>query len=242
VSNGVLVVGDSCIDVFVYGRCTRLSPDAPVPVFVPVEQKENGGMALNVYNNLVSLGVRTEVYTNQEKIYKQRYVDQKTNHTFLRVDSNSEPIKESMSLAGIDFSLYDAIVISDYNKGFLTEELIEFVCSSHPLVFIDTKRMLGDWSDKATFIKINEVEYEKTKHTVKNDDNLIVTLGSNGCRFKGILYPVAKVDVKDMAGAGDTFLAGLVSEYLKTKSIEQSIDFANKCSTKVVQLRGVNVI
>ena len=31
----VLVVGDSCKDVVVYGDIERISPEAPVPVFAP---------------------------------------------------------------------------------------------------------------------------------------------------------------------------------------------------------------
>jgi sugar/nucleoside kinase (ribokinase family) len=44
--------------------------------------------------------------------------------------------------------------------------------------------------------------------------------------------------VFDVSGAGDTFLAALVAEYLKTKSLEKAIDFANKCSRIVVQRFG----
>ena len=31
----ILVVGESCLDVFTYGDVERLSPEAPVPVFKP---------------------------------------------------------------------------------------------------------------------------------------------------------------------------------------------------------------
>ena len=31
----ILVIGDSCHDVFVYGKCDRICPEAPVPVFTP---------------------------------------------------------------------------------------------------------------------------------------------------------------------------------------------------------------
>ena len=48
--------------------------------------------------------------------------------------------------------------------------------------------------------------------------------------------------VKDVSGAGDTFLAALVVEYLKTNDIKSAITFANECATKVVQKRGVAVI
>ena len=41
----ILVIGDSCTDVFVYGQIDRMCPEAPVPIFQPVSKKENGGMA-----------------------------------------------------------------------------------------------------------------------------------------------------------------------------------------------------
>ena len=71
---------------------------------------------------------------------------------------------------------------------------------------------------------------------------MIVTIGSKGCKYKEEIYPVPEVSVKDVSGAGDTFLAGLVIEYLKSNNIKKAIEFANKCATKVVQKRGVTTI
>ena len=50
------------------------------------------------------------------------------------------------------------------------------------------------------------------------------------------------MEVKDLSGAGDTFLAGLVCTFLSTYDIEQSIQVANDCATNVVQRKGVTVI
>jgi sugar/nucleoside kinase (ribokinase family) len=55
-------------------------------------------------------------------------------------------------------------------------------------------------------------------------------------------YPTEKVEVYDLSGAGDTFQAALVSKYLETKNIEQAIEHANSCASKVVQRRGVALI
>ena len=85
----ILIVGDSCKDIFVYGEITKLSPEAPVPVFNPIKQKENGGMAHNVFNNLVSLGVDATLVTNRDtNIRKVRYVDNRSNQMVLRIDEN----------------------------------------------------------------------------------------------------------------------------------------------------------
>ena len=115
----VLVIGDGCKDIFQYGKCERLSPEAPVPVFKPLQAKSNGGMAMNVYANLMALGIQCDIITNSG-ITKTRYIDETSNQMLLRVDENDDikPIS-SKDLEVIGFDEYDAIVISDYNKGFL---------------------------------------------------------------------------------------------------------------------------
>jgi len=245
----VLIVGDACEDVYIYGDCNRLAPEAPVPVFVPQTKTSNGGMSLNVFANLKSLGYDCDILHNTEEITKTRYVDKKTNHIFLRVDTDDKELNriQDDNLNKDFLNQYDAIVISDYNKGFLSEEDIEKICYNHPLTFMDTKKNLGRWSKDCTWIKINEEEYQKTFNEIKHlthifDEKLIVTLSEKGCRYKGEIFPVDKVEIKDLSGAGDTFLAGLVCNYLNTNDIKQAIIFANECATKVVQRRGVNVV
>ena len=73
-------------------------------------------------------------------------------------------------------------------------------------------------------------------------EKLIVTLGSKGCRWNGKEFPVEEVPVKDVSGAGDTFLAGLVRGYLDTNDIKKAIEFAQKCTTYVVQQHGVATV
>ena len=48
--------------------------------------------------------------------------------------------------------------------------------------------------------------------------------------------------VRDVSGAGDTFLAGLVRGYLDTGNIVEGIRFAQRCTTIVVQKHGVATV
>ena len=222
-----------------------MCPDAPVPVFIPRKTTEGGGMARNVQRNISSLGVECDVLCNSERITKTRYVDEKTNHMFLRVDSNEEEIRRIEGDFCTRLEDYDAIVVSDYDKGYLTREDISKICNSHPLVYVDTKKPLGQWLNGSTYIKINEAEFQSSRpySTLEAlEEKLIVTLSSSGCRHRGEIYPVERVDVKDSSGAGDTFLAGLVVKYLETSDIASAIEFANECATNVVQHRGVNSV
>jgi len=243
----VLVVGDSCMDKFTYGTASRLCPDTPAPVFNPVRTTHNSGMAGNVFTNIESFKVGCDLLTNITKTTKHRYVDAKTNHTFLRIDEQDKVPRVPQDWRdGYDLSLYKAVVIADYNKGFLEKEDIEYFCNNHDTVFLDTKKKPGDFCKEVKFIKINKPEYELIKDDIdleQWDGKLIVTLGDDGCEFytEGDFkrFEVEVVDVFDVSGAGDTFQAGLVVKYLETKNIEESIRYANECASKIVQLRGV---
>jgi len=251
----VLVVGDSCQDVFVYGDIERISPEAPIPVFVPSHTEKNDGMARNVSHNVESLEMYITTITNGNGIIKRRYVDNRSGQMVLRVDEHDyceridkevlETIRNNKCKPHFnDVTEVDAIIISDYCKGFLEEDDIQFICENNDNVFVDTKKKLGKWIEFADYIKINELEYKKN-HEILSDgfeDKLIVTLGSKGCRWNGKEFLVEEVPVKDVSGAGDTFLAGLVRGYLDTQDISKAIQFAQKCTTIVVQKHGVATV
>ena len=237
----ILVIGDSCKDIYTYGKCPRLCPDAPVPVFIPKYTVNKGGMALNVYDNVISLGIECDLVTNTNSIKKTRFVDDKTNQIIIRVDEGEENTEE-INVQHLDLNSYDGVIISDYVKGFLSEDSIRYICENHNNVLIDTKRLLGEYCSKAKFIKINEDEHNASKHLLPNlslYSSLIITLGSKGCKYLDKIYPVKKVEIKDQTGAGDTFVAAFLTMFIKNKNIDKSLKFANDCSTYVVQKRGV---
>ena len=241
----VLVIGDSCKDKFIYGKCERICPEAPVPVFNPIEQKSNGGMAKNVFNNLASLAKNWDIdlVTNEDEITKTRLVDIKTNQMLLRVDED-DSCKRVKNDVITRLGDYDAVVISDYNKGFLTERIIQYLIDKYPLSFIDSKKLFDKWINETTFIKINEFEFDKNQKYLKNyKGNLLVTLGENGVKYNDtIIPPQRKAEVSDLSGAGDTFFAAFVFSYLTSKNVIESIAFAQKCALEVVEKKGVVVI
>lgn len=242
----ILVIGDSCKDVFIYGKANRLCPEAPVPVFIPQRKTETGGMAANVYENIESLGVEVDLITNPEVITKTRYVEEKTNHQIIRVDSDSAKSKRVEGLEYIPYSDYCAVIISDYNKGFLEYDDIEYICSKHDTVFIDTKKIINEKMLGAKFIKINEHEYESNieagQHLNQFYDKLIVTMSGRGCKHMDKEYRVEEVEVRDNSGAGDTFISALAIQYCRTTDIESAILYANECATIAVQHKGVTKV
>jgi len=234
-SLNVLVIGDYCIDEFNYGSCNRLSPEAPVPVFDLFYTNTMIGMSGNVYTNLKNLNLNVDLVKNEETVIKTRFIDLKSKHHLLRVDQNV--LIDKLNLDNIKKFDYDAVIISDYDKGFITNEIIPnllklFKCP----IFVDSKKTdLSKYEN--CIIKINETEYSKVEKYPTNYE-LIVTLGENGAKYNNKIIPTKKVQVFDVSGAGDTFIASLVTKYLLCKDLEKSIKFANICSSLVVTKSG----
>ncbi len=228
----VILVGDRCVDEYHYGEITRLSPEAPVPIFVPKRVESKNGMAANVEENLKKLGVEVISYFGPSST-KVRMIDEKSKQHMLRIDKDilTQPL---------DCKTYfpndvDGIIISDYNKGFVSYELVEFLIDTGIPVFIDTKKT-DLISFGGAFIKINAHEYTQAKTLPKN---VIVTMGEHGATYNQKKYDAPKVEIADVCGAGDTFLASFAYEYLQTNNIDKAIAFAIKASSITVTHIGV---
>jgi len=141
----ILLIGDSCTDVYNYGICERISPEAPVPVLKTLKRENKPGMAKNVKTNLEGFGHQVLLLTNEEQIVKERFVDQRTMQHLLRVDSGEnakvKPLQYEQ-VENLEFE-YDCIVISDYNKGFISDkhcaDILKKINKKNMLVFVDSK-------------------------------------------------------------------------------------------------------
>ena len=228
----ILLLGDNCTDVYQFGTVDRISPEAPVPVFVASYKEERDGMAGNVFNNLEALGCEvTFLFDGISK--KTRLIDSRSKQQIVRIDDDAECAPISFDTAIPD--VYDAIVISDYNKGSVTYELIENLRKELKVpIFVDTKK-----TDLARLegcvVKINQLEYSRLTSTCTD---LIVTLGDRGARWNDIHFTSKRVEVADVCGAGDTFLAALAYKYLLEQSMPVAINFAIRASAVTVQHIG----
>jgi bifunctional ADP-heptose synthase (sugar kinase/adenylyltransferase) len=243
----ILLIGDHCTDIFIYGNCSKLNPEAPTPVFKEIYRTQNNGMAGNVFNNLKALGLEniTTFITQKEEITKTRYVDIRSNYILLRIDNDNAPVP-IVDIPNLKVADYDLIIISDYDKGYLPAGDIETILSLSKLSFIDTKKPIDDWILNASFVKINEAEYsnilnnKRTLDHLEKNEKLVVTISEKGTRYSGKIYtPLHQIHVRDIVGAGDTFLASLASHYLLHRDISDAIEFANLCSGQVVEKKGI---
>jgi D-beta-D-heptose 7-phosphate kinase/D-beta-D-heptose 1-phosphate adenosyltransferase len=231
----ILLIGDNCIDVYQYGTVDRISPEAPVPIFKYSYKEQRAGMAGNVNNNLKALGCSVN-YLHSETSMKTRLIDSRSKQQMIRIDDDVKATPITFDTVIPD--VYDAIVISDYDKGTVTYEVMEeVIANARCPVFIDTKktdliRLEGAW------VKINELEYSRITSECAG---LIVTRGSKGAQaiYHKIECAAPQVEVADVTGAGDTFLSALAYCYVNTASIEQAIQFAITASAVTVQHLGV---
>jgi D-beta-D-heptose 7-phosphate kinase / D-beta-D-heptose 1-phosphate adenosyltransferase len=196
------------------------------------------------------------------------------NHQILRLDEEvSTPIDSNITnklINKIDLiiSQYDAVVISDYAKGVITRELLDFVlkkCNQNSIIsVIDPKGQDFSKYSKADFITPNKKELQsvcdwsinegdglktalihlKTNFKIKNP---VVTLSSEGVAYLDqdeaiVKLPAEAKEVADVTGAGDTFIAALAIEIIRSKNKRTSINYANKAASLVVSKIGTSVV
>ena len=242
----ILVIGEKCIDRFMYCDVSRFSPEAPVPVLNPVEIVENDGMAGNVVRNILAMKSDSLVahWYQDEIITKTRFVEKKSNHMFLRLDdgeSNISKVELIDDRIG-ELDNFNIVIVSDYDKGFMTNDDLLTIGKNSKMSILDSKRKLSkEIVDSFTFVKLNE------KESLQNSDlleckNILVTLGSKGTKFNDEVYPSPNPqETIDVSGAGDTFTSAFILKYLETGDIKTSIIYANEMASIVVSKRGVAV-
>ena len=219
----ILVIGDVCIDEYRYGEICRVNPESTAPLLNFQDSEEKMGMAFNVAQNLKAFGAEVTLSVSEELSRKIRYIDRRTGEHLLRVDHDvqAKPYKPGSKY------FFDAIVISDYDKGFITNDVIwKLRQKFQGPIYMDTKKKnLADFP--GIYIKINQRELYESM-SIPEPDKLIVTYGSKGCGYKDTLYPAKVIEVVDVCGAGDVFLAAMVFKHLETGDMDKALPFANE--------------
>lgn len=230
----ILLIGDNGIDQYQYGTVTRISPEAPVPVVNYTHTVTKPGMAANVKDNLEQLGCHVDFVHGFKTCVKTRVIDSRTKQHLVRLDQDSLSRAVKVDYNNID--QYNAIIVSDYNKGSVDYETVEQLRKNYTgPIFVDTKK-----TDlvrfEGCFVKINSVEYAAAK-TFPTE--LIVTLGRDGAQYKEHTISAPQVEAFDVCGAGDTFLSALAYNYVLSQDILSAIEFAIRASSVTVQHIGV---
>jgi D-glycero-beta-D-manno-heptose-7-phosphate kinase len=215
----VLVIGDVCIDRYIYTDNTRTNPEASALLLNYVNSCNNTGMAANVVRCLENLNI--DVHFKCPGAYqwgtKTRYVDNKTKHILFRLDEEEKVDPFDCNLSHLN--TYDAIVVSDYCKGFVTYDTLDWICKEYDgPIFLDTKKKdIAKYS--RCFIKINEHEANAIYNlNLKLPPSAIITLGEKGVKWYNEHWQAYNTTLVDVCGAGDAFLAGIVYGFLNDEA------------------------
>ena len=244
-SKKILLIGDWIEDVSLYGRVTRLCPEAPTAVcWVPEgrELRTAGGMGL-VAANLEALGNEVFQYV-LSKSRKTRFWSGK--HLIMRKDEDSIEHKSMDRSILPRLKDYDAVVVSDYQKGGVTDEnakVIAYYANQLGVkLFVDTKNPHPGLYKNCYAIFPNQAEMLKIDH-VGNFEHVICKLGPEGCLVDGHqVYPDKVRDEFDPTGAGDVFLAAFVTYDLQGWCLEDCARFANLAAGISVEHQGSYVL
>jgi D-beta-D-heptose 7-phosphate kinase/D-beta-D-heptose 1-phosphate adenosyltransferase len=243
----VLVLGDVIIDKYIYGTSERLSPEAPVPVVKYRREVESLGGAGLVYENLKSLGVDVTLFeTGQPSSIKTRVICD--GHYITRIDNDisadGKAVLETIELQ--DFSEYEYVILSDYNKGVLDEslEIIEHINKFNCKIIVDPKEHANQYKD-AWLVKPNYKEFDEFGFTfwqsniitTKAGDNVVATIDNVDYNI-----PVESVEVSDVTGAGDCFLAAFVYGLTKQYNHKKCLELAVKGSREAVKHVGTHTL
>ncbi|MDO8481025.1 MAG: PfkB family carbohydrate kinase, partial [Nanoarchaeota archaeon] len=191
----VLVIGDVMLDKYLFGKVERVSPEAPVPVVAVERERYVPGGAANAANNVACLGgdaVLVGIVGNDlAKEILADEVKKRGIHARFIVDPSSPTIQKirvlngSQQVARIDYedTAYadereveamvehimrqevDAILVSDYAKGTITQALLLDIKAlakkkGIPLL-IDPKPKHKLWYKGCTLITPNKKEAEE---------------------------------------------------------------------------------
>src|SRR3989344_5395404 len=251
----VLVIGDIMLDKHLHGEVSSLSPlGAKVYVGGIVGNDEAQRKLFEIFENN---NIDTSCILKSNKPTTQKIRGMSRQHLF-RIDyedtQNIDEQEEEKLLFMIKNKIrdIDAILLSDYNKGTLTENLITNIiklatadCKPKNFSFYKDLDLLKP-NEKEAFemAKVSDIE-EAGKIISENlNSHVIITRGNEGMSIfernkipKHI--PARAKQVYDVSGAGDTVLATLTLSLLVGNSLEESAKLANEAASIVVSKPGV---
>jgi D-beta-D-heptose 7-phosphate kinase/D-beta-D-heptose 1-phosphate adenosyltransferase len=250
----ILVIGDYIEDRYVFGTATRLCPEAPVPVIVPNTWAEAmpGGAGL-VTEQLRELTARGVLARYGSFSTKQRIMAGDT--LICRIDEDAKkdnwthPIEPSLEYA-------DAIVVSDYGKGAVSEGLARQLVATGKPLFVDAKHHWHWFEGPNVTIVPNHVEatpvplkHPINSHHVKQCEygRVVSKWGKDGCRLndsehKDLILPATVTEVVDICGAGDVFMSAFVYAWSIQLPTVDCLLFANILAGESCKHRGTYVV
>lgn len=230
---------------------------------------------------LIELLNKNKIETENIITVKNRPTTVKTrilsgSHHILRIDEEEISDIESADLdklmhsfdAIIEKKSIDAVIIQDYNKGLLNQELIihiikecnkknifssvdpkykNFNCYSGVKFFKPNLKEISEILNEKIYADINSLVKAANKlQEIMKYENLFITLGEKGIFFKnnektGII-PTKKKNVIDVSGAGDVVISAATIFFLHELEIEKIAELSNIAGGLACDYLGVATI
>lgn len=286
----ILVFGDVMLDSYWHGSTERVSAEAPIPVVDIQTVEDRLGGAANVALNVASLGgsaglvgavgnddsarvIRDKLssagiedclvsLSDRATITKFRIVSRKQQ--LVRADFEStSALAAQIFMPVLEASLerYDALVLSDYDKGVLAEPLaaINFALKNNKPILVDPKFKDFSAYEGATLVKPNQKEFsvavggwqsdremvEKAQLMMSNlgFGSMLITRGAQGMTLvqqngQELHLPARSREVFDVSGAGDTVIATLAAALAAGESLQDAVQLCNIAAGIVVTKMG----
>lgn len=243
-----LVIGDAIVDQYHFGRVERISPEAPVPIFIEETSEPRRGGAANVLNQLEALGCQVRTVFAKHWSVKHRYFA--GHHQIFRRDDDrfatADDVGSACARVAYQINECDVIVLSDYAKGLLTPQLCQDVIRMGKTVVVDPKGQ--DWSKYRGAQVICPNEHELKSGTQDWHHGMIVAkLGAKGLAIRthdGVEHlriPAQAKQVFDVTGAGDVVTALVAASIAVNGSFHDAAVIANHAAGIVVGKLGTAV-
>jgi D-beta-D-heptose 7-phosphate kinase/D-beta-D-heptose 1-phosphate adenosyltransferase len=163
----ILVLGDMMVDKFVWGKVSRISPEAPVPVVLIEKETYAFGGAGNVANNLTSLGAQ---------VYIAGVIGN---------DVDGGRMKEEMSIKNMNV---DGVIVDDTRPTSIKTRII----ASHQQVVRVDKELKSELTDSMTDRLMNFLE-----KVVPKMDAMIISDYGKGVINKSVLKQAISLAIKN---------------------------------------------
>ncbi len=291
----ILVIGDIILDRYIFGKVSRISPEAPVPVVEVYEESYRLGGAANVANNIKALGGNAYISGiigkgSTGRIVRELLEERKIGIDYIFEDSRRTTVKtrviggnqqivrfdiedkrrlegkaKEVFLSMIKSALknFDAVIVSDYKKGVVSEELFRILVSEKKQngLFVSVDPKVGHFRlyKYVSLITPNlaeashgaEIEIKDEKTLVKAGNNLLrklscdavlITRGEEGMslfeksnsEINITHLPTVAKQVFDVTGAGDTVIASITLSHVAGASLSDAAKIANVAAGIVV--------
>lgn len=290
----VAVIGDIMLDHYLEGRVTRTSPEAPIPIVLIEKERFAPGGAGNTAMNATELGVTAlligrvgcdiagsrvlvglEEKVNVSQVLRIGETIEKIRgfamqRQVARFDKEKkfflDHIQEDKIIKFVSNNIrdWDAILLSDYEKGFVSEylarEIVRIASEYQKMLIVDTKPKHFEWFKGCYCIKPNKIEAEEFTG-IKIDDlesgkqaglkirnaleaNVLLTLSAMGMWLfefeeeRTTHFSSFAKDIFDVTGAGDTVLATFSLALAAGANMRDAATLANHAAAIVVGKPG----